>query len=90
MTCGKNGVVVGHDGCCSTRLGLTSDVDLERLVDQIRAALAVAEKPPEQGHAKVTNVVHILAGCRRTRSVQQVAEQTCDHIVFAGKTGDGT
>ena len=83
-------MVVGHDGCCSTRLGLTSDVDLERLVDQIRAALAVAEKPPEQRRAKVTNVVDILAGCRRTRSVHQVAEQTCDHIVFAGKTGDGT
>ena len=66
-------------------LGLAPDVDLVGRVDQIGAALPVADEHSEQRRSKVTNCVHVLLafGCGYTS--EQVVDQIPDLRVFLGE-----
>jgi hypothetical protein len=71
------------DGCTSMS-GLASDVGLVGLVDQVGAALPVADEPSQQCRAEVANAVYVV-DLRSAHAGQQVVDKITDPSVFAGE-----
>jgi tRNA(His) 5'-end guanylyltransferase len=69
--------------------GLATDVGLVGLIDQVGAALPVADEPFEQRRAKIANLVHTFVAFQSTHSKQGVDEPD-DLSVFAGRHSDRT